>query len=162
VSTADAVAREAAWLSTSGDGLPALLTSAGGAFGLVQGYWPRTPGKRNNGQLYVLRKTLRERRFANQRRLPQYEFLLKLVWPLTSGAGNAEADQQAFDTAVESVLTRIGGFRGDKTHGGRFRSVAEDPPEVNVRFDPPEHTLPPDAAFFAEIDYWADDAEITG
>ena len=50
MSTADAVDREAAWLATSGDGLPALLVTAGGPFGVVQAYWPRTPGKRTAGR----------------------------------------------------------------------------------------------------------------
>lgn len=162
MSTADAVDREAAWLATSGDGLPALLTAAGGPFGVVQAYWPRTPGKRTAGQLYVMRRTLTEKRFANQRRMATHHLVLKLIWPLTSGSGNAEADQRAFDVAVDQVLTRIGGYRGDKTHGGRFLSVAEDPPTVSIHFDDPAATLPPEAEFRAEITYAADDVDFTG
>jgi hypothetical protein len=161
VSTADAVTREAAWLTTSGDGLPALLTSAGGPWGNVQAYQPRTPGRRGSN-IFVLRRQIHEKRFANVRRMPTYEFVLKLVWPLSSGQGRAEDDQQAFDAAVDKVLTRIGGFTGDKSHGGRFLSVAEDPQYVNVRFVDPETTMAPEAEFRAEITYFADDTEITG
>lgn len=160
--TADAVDREVAWLSTSGDGLPPLLISAGGPFGIIQAYWPRTPGKRTGGQLYVLRRQIHEERFANQRRLAKHDFLLKLVWPLSSGTGNAEADQRAFDSAVDKLLTRIGGFMLDKTHGGRFLSVAEHPHFVDVHFDDPDRTQPPLAIFTASVSYWADDLEISG
>lgn len=160
MSTADACDREAAWLATSGDGLPALLASFGGPFDVVQAYQPRTPGRRQKN-LFVVRRNLRERRFAHPRRMPTYEFVLKLWWPLSSGSGSAEDDQRAFDAAVDLVLQRIGGFVGDKSHGGRFLSVAEDPAEVDVRFDDPEQTIP-NAEFRAEISYFADDTEITG
>jgi hypothetical protein len=148
-------------LATVGDGLPALLAPLG-PWGVLQGYQPRTPAERSVGQLYVLRQRIREKRFANQRRMAKYEFLLRLVWPLNSGIGNAEEDQAAFDAAVDLVLLRVGGFRGDKSHGGRFLSVGEDPDEVDVRFDPPAATLTADATLRAEITYWADDFEITG
>ncbi|SHL75779.1 hypothetical protein [Streptomyces yunnanensis] len=161
MTTADAVDREVAWLTTAGDGLPALLTGAGGPWGSIQAYQPRTPGRRNT-YVIVLRRQIHETRFANVRRMPKYEFLLKLVWPLTSGQGRAEDDQRAFDAAVDKLLTRIGGFAGDKSHGGRFRSVAEDPAYVTVRFDDPEHTVPPEAEFRAEVTYFADDIEING
>lgn len=160
MSTADAVDREVAWLQTSGDGLPALLVSAGGPWDNVQAYQPRTPGKRASN-LYVLRRGIHEKRFANVRRMPTYEFVLKAVWPLSSGQGIAEADQRAFDAAVDLVLTRIGGLVGDKSHGGRFLSVAENPEYVNVRFADPEQTLGA-SEFHAEITYYADDTEITG
>ncbi|MGW1073134.1 hypothetical protein [Streptomyces sp. NPDC002537] len=58
--------------------------------------------------------------------MPSYEFVLKLIWPLSSGQGVAEADQWAFDAAVDELLARIDGFPDDKSHGGRFRAVAED------------------------------------
>lgn len=162
MSTADAVDREVAWLTAFGDGLPALLASDGGPWGVVQAYWSRTPGKRTNGQIYVLRETLTERRFANQRRMSTYDFVLKLFWPMTSGSGNAEADQRAFDAAVDLVLTRIGGFLGDKSHGGRFLSVAEVPKWVSIHFEDPSATLPPEAEFRAQIHYSADDYEVSG
>ncbi|MEU4296344.1 hypothetical protein [Kitasatospora aureofaciens] len=161
MSTADAVDREVAWLTTSGDGLPALLTTAGGQWQNVQAYMPRTPGRRGSN-VFVLRRTIREERFANQRRMATYEFHLKLVWPLSSGSGTSEADQRAFDSAVDDVLARIGAFPGDHSHGGRFRSVAESPHWVDVRFEDPAATVPADAEFRAEITYFADDAEFTG
>lgn len=162
MSSADAVDREVAWLNNIGDGLPTLPASAGGPFGVIQGYWPRTPGKRTAGQLYVLRDAITEHRIANQRRMATYAFVLKLVWPLTSGSGNAEADQRAFDVAIDQVLTRIGGFLGDKTHGGRFQSVAEVPKWVSVHFEDPAMTVPPEAEFRAQIHYSADDFEFSG
>ncbi|MFD0405618.1 hypothetical protein [Kitasatospora sp. NPDC127116] len=161
MSTADAVDREVAWLTSYGDGLPALLTANGGQWQTVQAYMPRTPGRRGSN-IYVLRRSIREERFANVRRMPTYEFLLRLVWPLSSGSGNSEADQRAFDAAVDDVLTRIGGFPGDKSHGGRFRSVAESPRWIDVRFADPAITVPSEVEFHAEITYSADDIEITG
>lgn len=162
MSTADAVDREAAWLSTSViDGLPNLLASSGGPWASIQPYQPRTPGRRST-YVIVLRRQIHEKRFANIRRMPTYEFVLKLIWPLTSGQGRAEDDQRAFDVAIDQLLQRIDGFPGDKTHGGRFRSVAEDPAYVTVRFDDPTTTMPGDAEFRAEITYFADDFEITG
>lgn len=161
MSTADAVDREVAWLTTAGDGLPALLSTNGGPFGNVQPYWARTPGKRGTN-LFVLRRRIHEKRFANVRRMATYEFTLKIVWPLQSGTGSAEADQRALDAAVDKVLTRIGGFPGDKTHGGRFLSVAEEPQYVDVNFVDPDQTMAPDAEFRCEITYYADDSEITG
>lgn len=160
MSTADAVDREVAWLTSSGDGLPALLVSAGGPWDNVQAYQPRTPGKRASN-LYVLRRQIHEKRFANVRRMASYEFVLKAIWPLSNGQGIAEAEQRAFDEALDLVLTRIGGLVGDKSHGGRFLSVAENPEWVNVRFTDPEQTLP-QGEFHAEITYYADDTEITG
>jgi hypothetical protein len=161
VSTADACDREAAWLSSSGDGLPALVATAGGPFGLVQAYWPRTPGRRTQGQLYVLRNNLEERRFANQRVMVTYAFQLALVWPLQKGTGSAEDEQRAFDTAIDLVLTRVRGYRGDKTHGGRFLSAAEDPRMVRVVFDPPGHTIVADTELRASVTYTAQDPDFT-
>jgi hypothetical protein len=109
----------------------------------------------------VLRPVIREKRFANQRRMATYQMHLSLVWPLSSGVGSAEDDQQAFDDAAELVLVRIGGFRGDKTHGGRFLSVAEDGSGVLVSFEDPIRTIP-DGEFRAEVTYSADDQDFTG
>lgn len=162
MSTADAVDREVAWLQAYGDGLPALLASAGGPFGLVQGYWARTPGKRVGGQLYVMRESFTERRLANQKRMSTYDFVLKLVWPLASGTGNAETEQRDFDVAIDLVLQRIGGYLGDKTHGGRFLSVAEVPKWVAIHYEDPQSTVPPEAEFRAQVHYSADDFEISG
>ena len=172
VTTADAVDRETAWLSTSGDGLPALLADAGGAWDLVQAYQPRTPAQRKN-QIWVLRRTLRMTRdldrFAMVRKMPKYGFRLRCWWTLSNGAGSAETDQRAFDAAINDLVTRINGFGpdgspaqpgvADKTHGGRFLSVAENPGDVDVAFTDPDTTLMPSAAFAAEVTYWADDPD---
>ena len=161
MSTADVVDREAAWLASSGDGLPALVSAAGGPFGVVQAYQPRTPGRRTLGQLYVLRGRIREHRFANQRVMITYELVLDLVWPLSKGTGSAEDEQRAFDAAIDLVLARVRAYRGDKTHGGRFLSVAENPREVNVRFDHPDRTIREDSELRAQVTYTADDQDFT-
>lgn len=161
MSTADAVDREATWLATSiNDGLPNLVGTGAGQFANVQAYWSRTPGRRGSN-IFVLRRDIHDKRFANVRRMATYEFVLKVIWPLSSGQGSAEADQRAFDVALDKLLQRIDGFPGDKTHGGRFRSVAENPEYVNVRFEDPEHTVGT-GEFHAEVTYFADDFEITG
>jgi hypothetical protein len=160
VSTADAVDREVAWLTTSGDGLPALLTTAGGPFTNIQAYWPRTQGRRNIN-LYVLRRRLQQHRFANIRTMATHHLTLRIVWPLQSGQGKAEADQRALDAAIDLVLQRVAGFPGDKSHGGRFRSVAEDPEYVTVNFADPGRSMPSEAEFWADIEYAADDPETT-
>lgn len=161
--TSTAVAREAAWLSaySPSDGLPALLSSLGGPFATVQPYRARSPRTRAPS-LYVLRANLREERFANQRRMASYLFRLEIVWPLSNAAGSAEADQQGLDSAVELVLQRVGDLAGDKTHGGRFRSVAENPKWVEVEFTDPRETIAAQAAFECAVQYSADDFEITG
>jgi hypothetical protein len=113
------------------------------------------------GQLYVLRHRIRRKRFANHRLMDTYTLGARLVWPLSSGTGNAEADQRAFDTAIDMVLTRLSGFLGDHTHGGRFLSVAENPADVDVAFSDPSSALV-DALFRADITYQADDPDFTG
>lgn len=158
-STATAVDRETAWLTTSGDGLPALPRSAGGVFDTIQAYWPRTPSRRGT-QLYVLRDHIRQDRSANIRQVAQYTFRLRIIWPMSSGQGAAEADQRELDEAIEQVLRRVGGFLGDKTHGGRFLSVAEDPRAVEVQIESPERGIAAEGQFSATVTYRADDFEI--
>lgn len=168
VTTADAVDREAGWLARCGDGLPALLVDDGGRWDLVQAYQPRTPAKRKN-QIWVLRSRLRMGRFAMVRKQPTYGFRLRCWWTVSSGQGAAEDDQRAFDLAIHDVLTRVNGFGpggspaepgvSDKTHGTAFKSVAEDPGEIDVHFTDPDQTLVPGAALYAEIVYAADDPD---
>lgn len=165
VTTADAVDRETAWLNSSGDGLPALLEQAGGRWSIVQAYRNRSPQQRVT-RIYVLRSAIRVERYGMIRKLAKYEFTLKACWPMANAAGNAEAEQRAFDAAIDDVLTRIGGIGpplADKTHGGRFLSVAEDPTQVEVHFTDPDTTLAGPVEFEATIGpYWADDYEIIG
>jgi hypothetical protein len=163
MSTADAVTREAVWLSRSGDGLPALLSETGGPWDVINGYWPRTPSYRING-IYVLRSRLQDIRISNQRKRPAHQFRLKLIWVVgstTTAVGIAETEQFAFDTAVDLLLHRIRGTLGNKTHGGAFLSVGETPgrsPEISVDFDPPETTM--DRGFLSgTVIYSADDLE---
>ncbi|MFI0914226.1 hypothetical protein [Streptomyces abikoensis] len=163
MSSADAVAREAAWLSdfNPADGLPALLATLGGPFDVVQAYMPRTPAQRR-AQLYVLRRQVREERTAHVRRMARHLFELRVIWPASSPSGSGEDSQQTLDNAIELILQRVGGLMLDKTHGGRFLSVAENPGEVTVDFADPEPSLRDRADLRCTITYWADDAEING
>jgi hypothetical protein len=163
MSTADAVTRETAWLTTV-DSLPPLLVASGGRWDVVQGYWPRTGAISKRG-LYVQRTTVKVVRLGALRKLRQHHFQVLALWPMLSTTGNAESDQAAFDQAIDDVLVRIDGLTvppvADKTHGGRFLSVAENPGTVDVVITPAEHAFasaPP--VFSATISYWADDPEI--
>jgi uncharacterized protein YkuJ len=156
----DAVDREAAWLSTSGDGLPALRKSDGGPFQILQPRWPRVPSSSKTG-LYVLRApsgSHRIERFAAIRSMPMTMFTLHLFWPMTNGQGSAETEQLNFEQAIDLVLARIEGFPGDKTHGGRFMAVGE--PGITVNYDDVEQAMQT-RIFRASISYSADDMELT-
>jgi hypothetical protein len=156
--SANAVAREAAWLATSGDGLPALRTANGGPFAIVQAYWTRTPAMKKPS-IFVTRAHFKTKRFSNQRSMTTHEFHLKVMWPLTSGSGSEESDAQAFDNAMELLLNRICGFPLDHTHGGRFLSIAESAEYITVNFVDPEITIPQSGNFRATVMYSGDDPE---
>jgi len=157
--TADAVARETAYLTTVGDGLPALLATAGGPWDTVQAYYPRTPYEMRRC-IYVLRHRIQQRRWGAQRVAHQYPFRLICWWPILDATGSAEVEQQAFDNALDLVLQRVLGPLGNKTHGGRFLSVGENPSTVDVDFTDPEHSVPTLGGFRAEVTYSADDPEL--
>lgn len=164
MSSADAVAREVAFLTNTGDGLPALQTSNGGPWDVVQAYWPRTPATRQTG-VYLLRSAITGVRWANQRRIETFEFRGRLWWPIgasTTSIGIWETEQAAFDAAIALLTQRIYAYLGDHTHGGRFLSVAEapEPGRVSVRFDDPETGMAQTASTLtATITYSADDFE---
>ncbi len=163
MSTADAVAREVAFLVASGDGLPALLKADDGPWDIVQAYWPRTPANRQTG-IYVMRPSIDEVRFNNQRKLDSYLFRLKLVWPLGATTGTTamwEGEQAALDGAVDLLLGRIRGHLMDHTHGS-FMAVAETPGpgRIAVHFEDPERSAT-SGALRAEVTYAADDIDIT-
>jgi hypothetical protein len=162
VSTADAVAREAAWLQASGDGLPALLKTAGGPWDNVQAYWPRTPVTRQMS-VYVLRTVLPDLRVSNQRIRPRYEMTLRLVWPVsTSAVPLLETAQANLDAAADLLIQRIRGPLGDKSHGGRFLSAGENPRRVEARWEDPDMTMSQATTLKAAIAYSIDDYEISG
>ncbi|NUR65797.1 MAG: hypothetical protein HOQ47_08560 [Streptomyces sp.] len=162
MSSADAVAREAAWLAdySAADGLPALSVRQGGPFDVVQAYMPRTPAKRRRS-LYVLRRSLVVERFGFNRKINHHTFELRIVWPQSSQTGQAESVQQALDDAVDLVVQRVSGLFQDKTHGARFLSVAEDPTTINVIFGDPEQTMQANADHTCSITYQADDQDYT-
>lgn len=163
--SADAVAREVAWLTAFDptDGLPGLLDTLGGPFGVVQGYWPRTPATRKN-QLYLRRTGFRVERFGFNRLMNHYQFSARIVWPLSSSSGDIESVQQLLDNAVDLVVQRITGPLAlplDKTHGARFLQVAEDPCLIDVQFSDPEHAAA-SGQIEATIKYPASDKDYLG
>lgn len=161
ITTGNAVDREADWLRTSGDGLPTLLAADGGPWDVVQAYAPRTPHARQR-QLYVVRERLEQPRTSVGRMMATHHFKLRAIWPMGSGDGNAESSQRLFDAALDLVLWRIAGTLGDKTHGGRFLSAAENPPRVQIDFEPAEQTMQQISGFLASISYACDDPETVG
>lgn len=159
MSTADAPAREAAWLATSGDGLPALLQTAGGPWQTIQAYWPRTPDHMAKS-VFVLRHQTANTRFANVRKLNRYVFRLICWWPMVNPNGDAQQAQADFDAALDLLLQRIAGPVLDKTHGGRFLSVgetAEHGGTISIDYHDPVQTLASGNFLVAEITYGADD-----
>lgn len=159
----DAVAREVAWLSTAGDGLPALLAPAG-PWSIVQGYRSRTPSTRLSG-IYLLRTGYTEERWGNQRKIVRYSFLADLVWPVgstTTGTLIWETEQAALDAAVDLLVQRIRGPLFDHTHGGRFLSSAEapDPARISVSFSDPDQTATASPATLRASVRWEADDEL--
>jgi hypothetical protein len=170
VTTADAEAREAAWLATTTDTLPALLATAGGPFEIVQAFWPGAKFAARRNAVYVQRTRAIMPRFGGRRIMPGYQFLLKIVWPLKATvAGIAETEAQNLANAVELLLQRIDGLPGDKTHNGRFLSAGEGLEGTSlaglhpvVDFLDPEVTIPQNGWLRAQITYPANDVEILG
>jgi hypothetical protein len=170
VTTADAVDREAAWLATTSDSLPALLTSAGGPWQVVQAYWPGARFAAKQTGVYVLRARLIMPRFGGRRIMPGYQFGLRLIWPVkTTTSPVAETEQRKLDAATNLLLQRIDGLPGDKSHGGRFLSAGEGLEGTAVQglypvvdFADPAVTIPQDGWLRAVISYPANDPEILG
>ena len=160
MSTADAVAREASWLSQFGDGLPALLAAQGGPWQVVQAYWPRTPATNKTG-IYVLRPLLDDQRASSQRIRPRYQMRLRLIWPVTTTTTSLlETAQADFDAATDLLIQRIRGPLGDKTHGSRFLSAGEVPRSVTVQWEDPEITMAQHKQLRASVHYFIDDLEV--
>lgn len=162
MSLADAPTREAEWLTTTGDGLPSLLTADGGPWDVIQAYLPRSPQTRKT-QVYVLRRRYPTHRIAQQRRRATHQFHLVCQWPIgatTVGTPLAEDEQQAFDNALALLVQRIEAFTFDKTHGGRFESVAEgdDQAVIDVQLGDPGQDIP-NGVLTAQVTYNADDTE---
>lgn len=162
MSLADAPAREAQWLTTTGDGLPSLLTANGGPWDIIQAYLPRTPAQRKT-QVYVLRRRFPTHRIAQQRRRATHYFHLVCHWPIgatTIGTPLAEDEQQNLDQALALLVQRIEGFTFDKTHGGRFEAVAEgeDLAVIDVQLGDPAQDIA-NGVLTAQVTYTADDTE---
>lgn len=162
VTIATAVTRETAWLSVTTDSLPALVTPAG-PFDVVQAYWPGNRFAASKRAVYVDARDLDDQRVSNQRIRPQYQITLTIIWPVKgTGPDLAETEQQNLRDAADLVVQRIRGLPGDKTHGGRFLSVAENPRSVRVAEEDPEVTIPRDDRLRLTVTYRADDFEVNG
>lgn len=163
MSTPSAVDRETAWLQTTGDSLPSLLTANGGPWQTINGYRPRTPATRQTA-IYLLRTGFHDVRVANQRRRRTHDIRANLVWPIgatTTGVDIWETEQRALDTAVDLLLTRVMDLVGDHTHGGRFLSAAEVPDRITATFEDPERTATMNpAVLLATVTWSCDDFEI--
>jgi hypothetical protein len=157
-STADVVARETAWLNASGDGLPALSADFGGPFQVISGYWPRIPASMKTS-LYVVRGQISEDRTAHVRVMARHRITVHALWPLNNSGGSAEQDQADFDAAIDMLLTRIRGFPGDHSHGGRFLSAGEHPGMVTVSFTAASDTVTL-GVFKAAVTFTVDDFEV--
>lgn len=171
MTTADAAAREAAWLQTATDSLPSLLAEDGGPWDVVQAYWPGAHLAKNKHGIYVDARPVADPRVSNQRIRPQYTFVLTLLWPLkaqgaTAGASGTsripETEQQNLDNAAALLIERIRGPLGDKSHGGRFLSVAENPRTVTYEKQDPSVTIPQSNSLLASVVYKGDDFEVNG
>jgi hypothetical protein len=164
--TADACAREASWLQTSGDSLPSLLAVNGGPWKVIQAYWQGAQTRTQAPAIYVTRGKAEQIRVGNQRIRPRYPMRLELCWPvLTINPGSssiAATEQQNLDDAIELLRQRVTGPLGDKTHGGRFLSAAEvkGAPGIDVTFEPASLTIRASKEIRAAMTYSIDDFEI--
>lgn len=163
--TSDAIARETAWLTTVGDGLPALLSPTG-PWAIVQAYDPRVIAMKKT-TVFVLRQSFHIERIGNVRSRATYQMHLKMIWPVLSGTGSAESEWVNFDSAVDLLLQRVlgvppglnGSPAGDKTHGGRFLSAAEKEEGVTISFEDPDITFAQSGNFQASMTYAIDDLD---
>lgn len=163
MTSADAVARETAWLLTTGDSLPALLAPAG-PWSVIQAYKSRTPSTRLSG-IYLRRPSYVEERWGNARKLITYSFHADLVWPIgssTTGTTIWELEQTALDVAADLLVQRIRGTMLDHTHGGRFMSSAEAPApaRISVTFEDPDQTAAASPATLRAAARWDAQEEI--
>lgn len=163
MTTGSVEVREAAYLATSGDGLPALLTADGGPWQVVQAFDPVATRRTEQSWIYVTCRRVADTRASNQRIRPQYEITLDLHWPVhQTTPAIAAGEMQNLKNAADLVVQRIRGPVGDKTHGGRFLSVAEVPRRVDVAFEDASATIQGAKYVGAVITYRIDDYEING
>lgn len=162
MSTATVETREAAWLSTTTDSLPVLI-APGGPWEVLQAFDPVAHRRTQETTILVIAARVSDQRVSNQRIRPQYEITLDVTWPVRNPAPPiAEGEMQRLKNAVDLVLQRIRGPVGDKTHGGRFLSVAEVPAMATVTYADAAATIPAGKYVACTISYKIDDLEING
>lgn len=164
--TDSAVARETAWLTTSGDSLPSLLAVNGGPFKVIAAYFQGAQTRTQAPAIYVTRGRVQQIRVGNQRVRPRYPMRLDLHWPvlvISPGSSSiAATEQQNLDDAIELLRQRVTGPLGDKSHGGRFLSAGEvkGTPGFDVTFEPASQTIRAAKEIRGWAAYWIDDFEI--
>lgn len=171
MSSSDAVAREAAWLQVTGDGLPSLSAGYGGPWQVIAPYTQAAATRTQQAAIYVTREPGFEViRVANQRTRNRYRMKLQLHWPVRvtspgSSTSIAAAEQQAFDDAIELLRQRVAGPLGDKSHGGRFLSAAiaaaKGQPDITVTLEKAEQTIRASKELRACMSYLVDDFEVS-
>lgn len=129
---ADVPQREADWLNEdlSAFGLAPLAKTLGGPFDLIAPY-PRSLSARSR-QLFVYRARSFERRIGNGIKQAHHELVVRILWEQVSPDEKAHIDQAGLDVALDALVDRIRGLppgtagtpAGDRSHGGRFWSVA--------------------------------------
>jgi hypothetical protein len=168
--TADAVARETAWLQTTGDSLPSLLGADGGPWLIIDAYTNAAATRTQQPAIYVTREPGFENiRVANQRTRPRYKMKLECRWPVlrsSPGSSSIAAETQAdFDAAVELLRQRVAGPLGDKTHGGRFLSAAVahsgSQPDITWTPEPADSNIKGSKELRGSMTYLVDDYEVS-
>jgi hypothetical protein len=116
-------------VSTVVEGEAAYLAAdaAVGALVTVLPYARRHPANVRHAQLWTERVT--EAREGDLFTVRRYAFLLRVTWPLTSGAASAVDDQKNLEAAVDAVAARV---RASSSHGGLFLAVADERPGADT------------------------------
>jgi hypothetical protein len=154
--------REAAWLSSTGDGLPSLPASDGGPWDVIQAWQPGSKLNYSLSGIYVWSRPVIDDRVSSQRIMPRNDIQLYCLWPVKNPVVPlAETAQEALKQATILLLLRVRGPVGDKSHGGRFLSVAESV-RPQAMLDNPQQTITKEGCLRQVVTYRADDYEVTG
>jgi hypothetical protein len=120
-----------------------VASSPPGPWDQGQAYLTRTEAR--NRALYIRRSRTQEDRYgAGGTKIWRHDLEIYATWSFESAIGKLEDEQQAFDTAVAKLLTRIRGPLGDKSHDGAFVGVGEGDTGrdlIDVVFTDPRDTM---------------------
>ena len=115
---------EAEWLTAdlSAEGYPPLLASQGGPFDAVGAEVRRLDQHRH--QLWLAHSQTRQGKGSKQSVRLDHEVAAVVMWAAAGAGHRAHLDQAALAKGIESLLVRLAGTEGDRTHGGRWFNVA--------------------------------------